>query len=67
MDRIDIELTRPVFAYILYMGSNAALSFGMAASINKNLDKKKEIFLDWLIAQFLFSMFAILSLAVYQW
>jgi hypothetical protein len=44
-----------------------AFSFGLASKIRKNRDKKKEIFVNWMIAEFIVCMFAIFSIAVYQW
>jgi hypothetical protein len=55
------------FSFIIFTGTSAALCFALASRIRKNRDKKKEIFVDWLIAEFLFCMFAIFSVAVYQW
>ncbi|MHA1291790.1 MAG: hypothetical protein ACTSQJ_03870 [Promethearchaeota archaeon] len=64
---LDLELKAPTYTYIVYTGTNAALSFGAASYLNKNKERKREIFFDWLTAQFLFSMFAIFALAAYQW
>jgi hypothetical protein len=63
----DIKIEAIQFAYIIFNGTSAALCFGLSSKIRKNRDRKKEIFVDWLIAEFIFCMFAIFSVAVYQW
>ena len=64
---IDFEENVLTFSFIVFTATASAFSFGLAASIKKNRDKKKQLFTDWIIAIFLFSMFAIFALAAYQW
>lgn len=64
---IDFEENVQTFSFIVFTATSAAFSFGLASNIKKNRDKKKQLFFDWLIAEFLFCMFAIFALAAYQW
>lgn len=64
---IDFEENVLTFSFIVFTATSSAFSFGLAANIKKNRDKKKQLFSDWLIAEFLFCMFAIFTLAAYQW
>ncbi|MHA1256936.1 MAG: hypothetical protein ACTSPS_15190, partial [Promethearchaeota archaeon] len=56
-----------LFSYILFNGTSMAFSFALSTKIRKNRDKKREIFLNWIIAEFVLCMFAIFSVAAYQW
>ena len=67
LETIEIEITAMLFSYMLFTGTSSALCFALSTKIGKNRDKKKEIFIDWIIAEFLLCMFAIFSVAVYQW
>ncbi len=70
MDLLDIakiNLDAMSYSFILFTGTSSALSFGLATRIKKNRDKKKEIFMDWLLGEFLLSVFAIFAVAAYQW
>jgi hypothetical protein len=67
LNTYDIIIGAMQFSYIIFTGTSAALCFALASRIRRNRDKKKEIFVDWLIAEFLFCMFAIFSVAAYQW
>lgn len=64
---INIEIGAMQFSFIIFMGTSAALCFALGTSIRKNRDRKKEIFMDWLIGEFLFCIFAIFVVAIYQW
>ncbi|MFX1302811.1 MAG: hypothetical protein ACFFBV_02605 [Promethearchaeota archaeon] len=67
LEMIDLELTASTFTFIIFTGTNSAISFALATKIKNNRDKKKEFFHDWLIGEFLFCMFAIFAVAVYVW
>jgi len=67
LEIMEITIGEMQFAYIIFTGTSAGLSFGLSTKIRKNRDKKKDIFIDWLIAEFILCMFAIFSVAVYQW
>jgi len=67
MDLIDIALEAPVFAIIMFLGINSAISFGLSSVIKSNRDLKKKYYYDWLIGELLICMFAIFSVAAYQW
>jgi hypothetical protein len=64
---IEIQLDASTYTLIIFTGTNAALSFGLATRIRKNRDQKRKLFFDWLVGEFLFSMLAIFAVAVYQW
>jgi len=67
LEVMEINIDQMLFSYILFNGISMALSFALSTKIRKNRDKKKEIFVDWIIAEFFVCMFAIFSVAVYQW
>lgn len=67
LETIEIEITAMLYSYVIFTGTSSALCFALSTKIRKNRDKKKEIFIDWIIAEFLFCMFAIFSVAIYQW
>jgi hypothetical protein len=67
IDFINFEMGAQAFSFILFMGTNSGLCFGLVAIIKNNRDQKKKFFLDWLFGEFLLSMFAIFSIAAYQW
>lgn len=67
LDVINLELDAVEFTIIIFTGTNSAISFALASRIKNSLDKKKQYFLDWLLGEFIFCMFAIFSIAVYQW
>jgi len=67
MSFIDIKPDEVTFAFLLFTGVSSAFCFGLSSKINNNRERKKEIFLDWLIGEFLFCLFAIAAIAVYQW
>lgn len=67
LDTIEINIDQMLFSYILFNGTSMAFSFALSTKIRKNRDKKREIFFDWIKAEFILCMFAILSVAVYQW
>lgn len=64
---IEIEINISAFSFIIFSGISSAISFALSSVIKKNRDKKKSIFVDWIIAEFLFCMFAIFTVAAYQW
>lgn len=64
---IEIQLDASTYTLIIFTGTNAALSFGLATRIRKNRDQKRKLFFDWLVGEFLFGMLAIFAVAVYQW
>jgi hypothetical protein len=67
LEMIDLEISVMTFAFIIFTGTNSAISFGLATKIKNNRDKKKQFFHDWLLGEFLFCMLAIFSIAAYQW
>ena len=67
MDLIEIVLEAPEFAIIVFLGINSAISFGLSSVIKSNRDLKKKYYYDWLIGELLICLFAIFSVAAYQW
>ncbi|MFX0057832.1 MAG: hypothetical protein ACFE85_05735 [Candidatus Hodarchaeota archaeon] len=67
LDFIDFELAAPTYTFIIFTGINAAISFATATRIKNNRDQKRKLYLDWLLGEFLISMFAIFAVAAYQW
>ncbi|MHA2007171.1 MAG: hypothetical protein ACXABO_15840 [Promethearchaeota archaeon] len=64
---IELNLNAMTFSFIIFTGTNSAISFGLTSKIKNSRNKKKEYFHDWLIGEFLFCMFAIFTVAAYQW
>ncbi len=64
---INLELDAVEFAVVIFTGTNSAISFALASKIKNNLDKKKQYFLDWLVAEFIFCILAVFTIAAYQW
>ena len=67
LHRIVIHINAMYFTYIIFTGTSAGLCFALATKVRKNRDKKKEVMIDWLIGEFLFCIFAIFAVAIYQW
>jgi uncharacterized membrane protein YvlD (DUF360 family) len=67
LEILDLNLNAITFSLIIFIVTNSAVSFALASKIKNDRTKKREIFLDWLIGEFLLSMFAIFTVAVYQW
>lgn len=65
---IDIDSDSPlVFAYLVYTGTLAVFSITLGTKLDKDRDKKREYFLEWMVGVFLLVLFSIFALAVYQW
>lgn len=64
---IELELNASTFSFIIFTGTNSAISFGLATRVKNNRDQKKKLYYDWLVGEFLFCMFAIFAIAAYQW
>jgi hypothetical protein len=64
---VTLSLNEATFSFIIFMGTNSAVSFGLATKIKKNPEKKKSFYLDWLLGEFLLCMIAIFAVAAYQW
>ncbi|MFW9894436.1 MAG: hypothetical protein ACFFD7_01370 [Candidatus Thorarchaeota archaeon] len=64
---ITLSLNEMTFSFIIFIGTNSAVSFGLASKIKSTPEKKKSYFLDWLLGELLFCMFAIFAVAAYQW
>ncbi len=64
---LNLSLDEMTFSFIIFTGTNSAVSFGIASKIKGDPDKKRSYFLDWLLGEFLLCMFAIFAVAAYQW
>ncbi|KKK46102.1 hypothetical protein LCGC14_0625520 [marine sediment metagenome] len=67
LDLITLDLDAMTFSFIIFTGTNSAISFGLATKIKNNQDNKRSLFFDWLLGEFLFCMIAIFAVAAYQW
>lgn len=66
LNMIQLELDPMTYSFIIFTGTSAALCFALTTKIRNNREKKKQLFLDWLLGEFLFCMFAIFVIAIYQ-
>ena len=64
---IELNINAITFSFIIFTGTNSAVSFGVASKIKNDRTKKREFFFDWLIGEFMLCMFAIFAVAAYQW
>ncbi len=64
---VDLELTAMTYSFIIFIGTNSAISFALATKIKNNRDKKKQFFYDWLLGEFMFCMLTVFAIAIYQW
>lgn len=66
LELIEIELNAVSFTIVIFTGTSSALSFGLATKIKNNEFLIKTFFIDWLIGEFIFCMFGIFAVAIYQ-
>ena len=67
LELIVLDLTAMTFAFIIFIGTNSAISFTLATKIKSNKAEKRKFFLDWLLGEFLFCTLAIFAVAAYVW
>ncbi|MFX0106471.1 MAG: hypothetical protein ACFE75_13425 [Candidatus Hodarchaeota archaeon] len=67
LEILELELSAMTYAFIIFTGTNSAISFALATKIRNNRDRKKEFFRDWLLGEFIFCMLAVFAVAVYVW
>jgi len=67
LDMIELELSAMTFTFIIFIGTNSAISFALATKIKNNRDRKKQFFHDWLLGEFIFGIIAIFAIAAYVW
>lgn len=67
LEILNLEVTAMTYSFIVFTGTNSAICFALATKIKNNRDKKKQFFLDWLLGEFIFCMFAVFAIAAYQW
>ena len=66
LELIEIEMSAMTYSFIIFCGTSSALCFALATKIRTNISRKRKIFFDWLLGEFLFCMFAIFVVAIYQ-
>lgn len=59
-------LNKTSFVFILFTGVSAAFALFVSIKIKKS-ENKRNVFFDWILAQFLLCAISIISLSVYQW
>jgi len=67
LEILDLEVTAMTYSFIIFTGTNSAISFALATKIKNNRDKKKQFFHDWLLGEFIFCMLTVFAIAAYQW
>ncbi|MHA1933521.1 MAG: hypothetical protein ACW96X_13335 [Promethearchaeota archaeon] len=67
LNMVTLELNAMTFSFIIFIGTNSAVSFGLSTKIKNNPEKKRGFYFDWLLGEFLLCMFAIFAVAAYQW
>ncbi len=67
LEIVVLELTAMTYSFIIFIGTNSAISFALATKIKNNRDKKKQLFRDWLLGEFMFCMLTVFAIAIYQW
>ena len=50
----ELELEVMSFSFVIFTGVSSAFCFGLATQIKNNRDQKRKLFLDWMLAEFLF-------------
>ncbi len=66
LEIIELTLDASSFTIIIFLGTSGALSFGLATKIKNNELLTRQFFIDWIVGEFIFCMFAIFSVAIYQ-
>ncbi len=67
LEILDLEVTAMSYSFMIFTGTNSAISFALATKIKNNRDKKKQFFRDWLLGEFIFCMLTVFAIAAYQW
>jgi len=67
LNKEEIVTGRMHVAYLIFTAYSAVFCFALTTKTKKNRDRKKSIFVDWLIAEFFFCVFAIFVVAIYIW
>ena len=63
----ELYLDQMSFAFVVFSAVSSAFCFGLATILKNNRPQKRELFLDWMLAEFILCLFAIFSIAAYQW
>ncbi len=64
---IEIGITRTSVIIMIFSITTTVFCFGVVDLLRRDLSKKKQYFMSWLIGEFLLAIFGVFSLAVYQW
>jgi len=67
LDIIELDLNASTFSILIFIGTNSAISFALAARVKKDRDQKKKMFIDWLLGEFIICIISIFIVAAYQW
>ena len=67
LDLIVLQLNESTFTFVIFTGTNSAISFALTTRIKANRDQKKKLFFDWLLGEFILCMIAVFVIAAYQW
>ncbi len=64
---IEIGINRTLVSLMIFSITTTIFCFGTVDLLKKDISKKKQYFISWLIGEFLLAIFGIFSLAAYQW
>lgn len=67
LDVLELELDAISFSFVVFFGTSSAFCFALVSKLKKNRAEKKQLFLDFIIGEFLFCLFAIFAIAAFQW
>ena len=62
-----IDISTSLVTVMLFSITSCAFSFGLVDLLRKDITKKKQYFLSWVLGEFLLALFGIVYLAAYQW
>ncbi len=66
LELIELKLDAISFSFIIFTGTSSALCFGLETKMKNNIFAIRQLFLDWILGEFIFCLFAIFTVAVYQ-
>ncbi|MHA1723559.1 MAG: hypothetical protein ACTSYC_10575 [Promethearchaeota archaeon] len=66
LELIELKLDAISFSFIIFTGTSSALCFGLETKMKNNPFGIHQFFLDWIVGEFIFCLFAIFAVAVYQ-
>jgi len=63
----ELHLEAMSYTIVVFTGVSSAFCFALTTRIKNNRDQKRQLFLDWMLAELLICLFAIIAVSVYQW